>query len=47
LQHDFLEKAKEYAKRPEDDDKKKKLWMMVIRQPFLILDCHASAIKER
>ena len=29
LQHDFLDKAKEYAKKPEDDDKKKKLWMMV------------------
>lgn len=30
LQHDFLEKAKEYAKKPEDEDKKKKLWMMVL-----------------
>lgn len=29
LQYNLIDKAKDYAKKPEDDDKKKKLWMMV------------------
>jgi len=32
-----LDKAKEYAKKPEDDDKKKKLWMMVISPNIYLL----------
>ena len=30
LQYNLIEKAKEYARRAEDEDKKKKLWMLVI-----------------
>jgi hypothetical protein len=30
LDYGMIEKAKEYAQKPEDDDeKKKKLWMMI------------------
>lgn len=30
LDYDMIDKAKEYASKPEDDDeKKKKLWMMI------------------
>jgi len=29
LDYEMIDKAKDYASRPLDDDKKKKLWMMI------------------
>lgn len=29
LDYEMIEKAKEYASKPLDDEKKKKLWMMI------------------
>lgn len=44
LQYNLIEKAKEYARRAEDEDKKKKLWMLV--NMYIYLDCHTPPFKE-
>jgi hypothetical protein len=45
LKYNLIEKAKDYAKKPEDEEKKKKLWMMVFNN-YISLDRCTFIIKE-